>query len=224
MAHFSKDEALTQAFVEDEDVHRETAARIFSMAPEKVGPDERRRAKAINFGVIYGQGPFGLAKTLKISQGMAKDFIEKYFARFPKVKVFMEETKKKAHRLGYVETLFGRVRYLPDIRSQNHRSRSEAERMAINTPIQGTAADLIKIAMLRVDRRLKKEGLMAQIILQVHDELIAEAPDAECERVKEILEEEMILSGKEEFYPGAPVMDKVPLKVDSVISQNWKHA
>ncbi|MDR2460494.1 MAG: DNA polymerase I [Deltaproteobacteria bacterium] len=223
MAEFSKDPSLLAAFQNDEDIHRETAAQVFGLAPDQVGPDERRKAKAINFGVIYGQGPFGLAKVLKISQGAARDFIDLYFKRFPGVKDFMEETKKKAVKTGYVETLYGRRRYLEGIRSSNHQIRTEAERMAINTPVQGTAADIIKVAMLRVAARLAAEYPKARLILQVHDELIVECPKEDKEALMEILSKEMVAAGTEAFYKGAPILE-VPLKVDSVASPNWTHA
>jgi DNA polymerase-1 len=223
MAEFSRDKALLKAFADGGDVHRETAARVFGTSPEKVTADERRSAKAINFGIIYGQGPFGLSKALKITQGQARDFISLYFARFPGVKAFMEEAQKEARRWGKVTTLFGRRRFLPNIASKSHALRGEAERMAVNTPIQGTAADLIKIAMLRVDRAFRKAGLKARILLQVHDELIVEAPAHEADRAVSILREEMLLAGSEPFFEGARAL-KVPLKVDASVSERWSHA
>jgi DNA polymerase-1 len=223
MAEFSGDQNLLQAFLNDRDVHRETAAGILGVAPEAVGPEERRKAKAINFGIIYGQGPFGLAKTLKVSQAEARDFIALYFRRFPGVRAFMEATKAEARRSMMVTTLLGRRRYLKNISAVNHQLRSEAERMAINTPIQGSAADLIKIAMLRADARLKREGLDARLLLQVHDELIVEAKEDQADQVRKVLEEEMVLAGKEPFFPGASAL-KVPLKVDASVSRRWTHA
>jgi DNA polymerase-1 len=222
MAAFSCDLSLLSAFQYDQDIHRETASLIFNIPLHTVGPSERRQAKAINFGIIYGQGPFGLARQLKISQGQARDFIELYFKRFPGVKDFMDKMKQIAANKGFVETMFGRRRYLPGIRSRKAPERFEAERMAINTPIQGTAADIIKIAMLRVHARLEKESPKSRLILQVHDELIVETPDADVEIVKTILTEEMIAAGNVPFFPGAPAL-AVPLKVDQSVSQNWSH-
>ncbi|MDR1164826.1 MAG: DNA polymerase I [Deltaproteobacteria bacterium] len=223
MAAFSQDEALLRAFANDEDIHRETASQIWGSPLSAVSDEERRRAKAINFGIIYGQGAFGLGRALKIGQGVARDFIQRYFERFPGVKKFMEETPQKAKREGLVATLHGRRRYLPEINSSNALRRQEAERVAINTTIQGTAADLMKIAMLRVWRRLGAEGLAAKIVLQVHDELIVECPDAEVEAAQAILREEMTLAGATPFYPGAPTL-AVPLKVDVASSQSWARA
>ncbi|MDR2340539.1 MAG: DNA polymerase I [Deltaproteobacteria bacterium] len=223
MAEFSQDKALLKAFHEDEDIHRETAAHVFGVSPKDVTAEERRKAKAINFGIIYGQGPFGLGKVLGIPQGEAKDFINLYFRRFPGVRLFMEETQKDARSSQMVRTLFGRRRFLRNIVSGNHQLKSEAERIAINTPIQGTAADLIKIAMLRVENRLRKEGLKARILLQVHDELIVEAPETESEKVRELLKEEMSKAGSEPFFPGAKTL-RVPLKVDTSVSRRWTHA
>ncbi|MDR2613567.1 MAG: DNA polymerase I [Deltaproteobacteria bacterium] len=223
MAEFSGDGTLMEAFRQDADIHRETAAAVFGKSPAEVTPEERSRAKAINFGIIYGQGPFGLARALKIPQGAARDFIETYFRRFPGVKAFMERIQREAARSGEVRTLFGRRRILQGFSSGTRQARAEAERMAVNTPVQGTAADVIKIAMLRAGRRLAREAPEARLLLQVHDELIAEAPEAEAEKVTRILREEMTLAGSEPFFAGAPVL-KVPLKVDSVASRTWTHA
>ncbi|MDR2197953.1 MAG: DNA polymerase I [Deltaproteobacteria bacterium] len=223
MAEFSQDKALIQAFLNDEDVHSETAARVFGLKPGEVDPESRRKAKAINFGIIFGQGPFGLAKALKISQAEARDFIDLYFSRFPGVKSFMEEIKKEAKRAQMVRTLFGRRRFLPNISSKNYQLRAEAERMAVNTPIQGTAADLIKIAMLRVDERLKRENLDARILLQVHDELIVEAAEDQGPKAEKVLAEEMALGDLQKTFPNVKPF-KVPLKVDTSVSRRWSHA
>ncbi|MDR3154570.1 MAG: DNA polymerase I [Deltaproteobacteria bacterium] len=223
MAEFSGDLALMDAFRHGADIHRETAAAIFGKAPADVTPEERDRAKAINFGIIYGQGPFGLARSLKIPQGAARDFITQYFARFPGVKAFMDSVQKEAARAGEVRTLFGRRRALAGFSSSSRQARAEAERMAINTPVQGTAADIIKIAMLRAAARLRKDSPRTRLLLQVHDELIAEAPEDEAEKTAAILSEEMELAGSKPFYEGAPVL-KVPLKVDCAVSRTWAHA
>jgi DNA polymerase-1 len=223
MAEFSKDAALLEAFRQGADIHRETASGIFGKAPAEVTSEERSRAKAINFGIIYGQGAFGLAKALKIPQGAARDFIERYFRRFPGVKAFMDGIRKEAAGSGEVRTLFGRRRILQGFSSMARQARSEAERMAINTPVQGTAADVIKIAMLRAARRLASEAPEARLLLQVHDELIAEAPEGKADLVARVISEEMELAGSEPFWKGAPTL-KVPLRVDSAISKTWTHA
>jgi DNA polymerase-1 len=223
MAEFSKDSALIEAFKNDEDIHRETAAKVFGINPQDVSPEERQRAKAINFGIIYGQSASGLGRILKIDTREAASFISLYFTRFPGVKAFMEEAIERARHTQKATTLFGRRRFLPNILLMNHSIRGEAERMAINTPIQGTAADLIKIAMIKVHNRFIKDKVKGRILLQVHDELIVEAPEDEAEKVKDILVGEMAAAGSKEFFPGAPVLS-VPLKVDSSISKRWSHA
>jgi DNA polymerase-1 len=223
MAEFSKDSALIEAFKNDEDIHRETAAKVFGINPQDVSPEERQRAKAINFGIIYGQSATGLGKILKIDTKEAASFISLYFTRFPGVKAFMDEAIERARHTQKATTLFGRRRFLPNILSMDHSIRGEAERMAINTPIQGTAADLIKIAMIKVHNRFIKDKLKGRILLQVHDELIVEAPEDEAEKVKDILVEEMAAAGSKEFFPGAPVLS-VPLKVDCSVSKRWSHA
>ncbi|MDR1394883.1 MAG: DNA polymerase I, partial [Deltaproteobacteria bacterium] len=176
MAHFSQDKALLEAFRNDEDIHTQTASQIYRLEPDQVTREQRREAKTINFGVIYGQGPFGLAKQLKINQQAAKLFIELYFQKFTGVQIYMDTVTRKAKEDGLVTTWCGRVRYLPALTGGGFQAMREAERMAVNTPIQGTAADIIKMAMLAVDRRLKAENLASRLILQVHDELVVEAP------------------------------------------------
>ncbi|MDR1313523.1 MAG: DNA polymerase I [Deltaproteobacteria bacterium] len=223
MAELSGDLALTEAFRRGEDIHRETAAAVFGKLPEAVTPEERSRAKSINFGIIYGQGAFGLGQAMKIPQGAARDFIERYFARFPGINSYMERVKKDAARSGEVRTLFGRRRYLTGFKSASQRERAEAERFAINTPVQGSAADLIKIAMLRAARRLAAECPSALLVLQIHDELLCEVPEADAERATRVISEEMVAAGSEPFFPGAPVM-KVPLKVDHSAARSWTHA
>jgi DNA polymerase-1 len=222
MAHFSEDQALIKAFERDDDIHAQTAAEIFGLEPGQVPPDLRRQAKTINFGIIYGQGAFGLSKQLNITQGMAKDFIDRYFQRFPGVRTYMEKTCIEAAQKGYVTTLFGRRRYLPALSSLGPAKR-EAERMAINTPIQGTAADIIKMAMLRVDQALRQMALKSKIIIQVHDELVLEVPEDELATVKSLLTSEMSKAGADPVISGAKPLT-VPLKVDVADGQAWVHA
>ncbi|HBI15102.1 MAG TPA: DNA polymerase I [Desulfobulbaceae bacterium] len=187
LAHYSKDEALLQAFQNGEDVHRQTAAEIFFVAPQLITPEMRRVAKTINFGIVYGMSSFGLAEQMNISRKEAQTFIDRYFAHFQGIQVFMGEIVAKARQDGYVATLLGRRRQLPDIGHRDRTRREFAERMAINTPIQGTAADIIKLAMLRVDRELRENRLGARMLLQVHDELVLEVPENEIEATKNLL-------------------------------------
>ena len=214
MAHFSDDEQLTRAFNEDMDVHSATASALFGVRLEDVTSDMRRKAKTINFGVIYGMSAFGMSERLGISRGEAKEFIDGYFRNFNGVKRYMENAMAHAREMGYVETLMHRRRYLPDINSKNGNVRGFAERNAVNAPIQGTAADIIKIAMVKIDERLKREGLKAEMILQVHDELNFNCPPEEVERLSAIIREEM---------EGAYKL-KVPLKVDIGVGENWLEA
>ncbi len=191
LAHLSGDANLVEAFRSGQDIHRQTAALVFGCAPEKVSPILRTRAKEVNFGVVYGMGAFGLARRLGIPQAEAKAFIEGYFARFPDVKRFQEDTIERVRQDGFVTTMLGRRRYLPEIRSKNWNVRSFAERAAINSPIQGTAADLIKIAMIRIHRRIAAEGLPARMLLTVHDELVFEVEDGSIAAVGDLVREEM---------------------------------
>ena len=191
LAHLSGDENLTLAFLSGQDVHAATAARIFHKRIEDVTKDERRRAKTANFGIIYGISAFGLSQQLECSRQEAKALIDGYFAAFPRVIAYIEEQKERARQNGFAETLFGRRRYLPDINSHNGTVRAFAERNAVNAPIQGTAADIIKKAMVAIDRRLTEEGLKAQMTMQVHDELNFNVPVNEVERVREIVVGEM---------------------------------
>ena len=191
LAHYSGDAALTEAFRKGEDIHTRTAAEIFTVNPALVSPDMRRAAKAINFGIAYGMSAFGLAEELNISRREAKEFIERYFAHYPGVQRFMEDIVERARGQGFVTTLMGRRRYLPDIRAKNAGRRQFAERTAINTPIQGTAAEIIKLAMIAVEKRLRREGLAARQILQIHDEIVIEAPEKEAETVAGMMKEEM---------------------------------
>ncbi|MCG6505057.1 DNA polymerase I [Kingella pumchi] len=191
MAHLSGDKTLIAAFQNGEDVHRRTAAEVFGIAPENVSHEQRRYAKTINFGLIYGMGQYGLAKSLGIDNLSAKNFIDRYFARYPGVAEYMQRTKEEAAAQGYVETLFGRRLYLPDIRAKNANARAGAERAAINAPMQGTASDLIKRAMIAVSERLHSDGLQSKLIMQVHDELVLEVVESELETVKAMLPQVM---------------------------------
>ena len=222
LAHFSRDESLLKAFANDEDIHTQTAAEIFGLRPGEVDARARREAKTINFGVVYGQGAFALGKQLGIPQAQARDFIERYFARFPGVRRYMEETREAARASGYVSTWFGRRRYLAGL-SGGYQARQEAERMAINTPIQGTAADLIKMAMLKVDQRLGKEHPRARLIMQVHDELVLEAPSGEAREVAALVREEMAAVGQKPPISGGRPLE-TPLKVDVGQGPNWAEA
>lgn len=191
MAHLSGDKGLLSAFAHGEDVHRSTAAEVFGKAIDQVTPDERRMAKVINFGLIYGMSAFGLAQQLGLDRKVAAAYVDRYFARFPGVKRYMNETRAKALEWGCVETVFGRRLWLPDIKSARHAVRAGAERAAINAPMQGTAADLIKLAMIAVDDWLVRSGLKSRLILQVHDELVVESPVEEAEIVRKKLPELM---------------------------------
>ncbi len=214
MAHLSGDEGLVRAFASGEDIHRATAAEVFGLAPEQVTADERRSAKAINFGLIYGMSAFGLAKQLGIDRGSAQGYVDKYFARYPGVKRFMEQTREEARERGYVETVFGRRLYVPDIRASNMQRRQYAERTAINAPMQGTAADIIKRAMLAIDAWLPASGLDCRMIMQVHDELVFE--------VKEGQEAEAGTHIRQ--YMEAAACLSVPLVVEVGTGANWDQA
>lgn len=211
MAHLSDDERLLEAFQRGEDVHRATAAEIFGITPLEVGPDQRRSAKAINFGLIYGMSAFGLARQLGIERGAAAAYMERYFTRYPGVARYMEETRASAREQGYVETVFGRRLWLSEIRSSHAGRRQAAERAAINAPMQGTAADLIKRAMLAVQDWLDAQKLHSKLILQVHDELILEAPDDELALIRNELPR--LMNGVAQL--------KVPLVVDLSVGPNW---
>lgn len=214
MAHLSGDAAMIEAFRGDADIHRATAAKIYHKAPEEVGRDERSKAKRANFGIIYGITVFGLADRLGITREEARGLIDGYFATFPKVWDYMEQAKRLARERGYVETMYGRRRYLPDINSGNATVRGFAERNAINAPIQGTAADIIKLAMIAIDRRFREEGLRAKMILQVHDELNFSVPKDEKEAVERIVVEQM---------QGAAKLS-VPLIAECGWGDNWLEA
>ncbi len=214
MAHLSKDARLLQAFAEGQDIHAATAAEVFNLAPEAVDSAARRAAKAINFGLIYGQTPYGLAQQLGIDQAAAKQYMDRYFERYPGVLAYMEQTRTLAKKQGYVETLFGRRLYVPEIRSSNPARRNYAERAAINAPMQGTAADFIKMAMIAVDTWLQEQPERGRMILQVHDELILEVPEAGLEAAKLALRERM--EGVAELA--------VPLLVGLGVGRHWDEA
>ena len=191
LAHITGDEHMQQAFLNGADIHRSTAAKIYHIPESEVTPQLRSASKAINFGIMYGKGAYSLSKDLGISVKEADSFLKTYLDTFPKVDSYMKDCIAHAKDKGYVETLFGRRRALPELASSNFQVRASGERMARNTPIQGTAADIIKLAMVHVWQRLREEKLQARLLLQVHDELIVEAPEAECDEVKRILKEEM---------------------------------
>ncbi len=214
LAHYSEDDILMASFLEDEDIHARTAAEVFQTIPDMVTPELRRQAKAINFGIIYGMSPFGLSKELNISQKMAKAYIGNYFKTYKGVKAFIDRTIDEAGKTRRSSTLFGRIRFLPDINSDNRNLRSAAERTAVNTPIQGTAADLIKLAMIRVDAAFRKQGLQSAMLLSVHDELVFESPPGETETVKALVRD--ILENVRPL--------KVPLKVNVADGKDWTEA
>ena len=211
MAHFSGDDAMVDAFRKGQDIHARTAAEVYGVPMEQVTRDMRSSAKAVNFGLVYGISEFGLARNIGVSRREAADFIARYFRRYPGVKRFMDEAVKKGYDSGYAETMMGRRRQLPELKSSNANVRSFGERAAMNTPVQGTAADIIKLAMVRVHEALKKEGLRARLILQVHDELLIEAPREEKERVAALLQKCM-----EEVFAL-----KVPLVAEVKTGESW---
>ena len=202
---------MQQYFLDGKDIHTKTASEIFHVDPEEVTPEMRKSAKAVNFGIVYGIGEYSLSQDLGVPMRVAKDYIEKYFALFPNIKGFLDGVKAEAHRDGFVTTLFGRKRFIPELQSTKKPLVAFGERVAMNAPIQGTAADVIKIAMVRVARRLKEEGLKSRLILQGHDELILECPEAEAEAAAKLLSEEM---------EGA-VSYSVPLIAESSIGKTW---
>ncbi|HEB55589.1 MAG TPA: DNA polymerase I [Gammaproteobacteria bacterium] len=214
MAHLSGDAGLLKAFAAGEDIHRATAAEVFGLAPESVSKDQRRSAKAINFGLIYGMSAFGLARQLDISRAEAQDYVDRYFARYPGVKEYMERTREQARAQGYVETVFGRRLYLPEINARNAMRRQYAERTAINAPMQGTAADIIKRAMIEVDRRLQETGINVRMIMQVHDELVFEVAGEILDEAVDIIRNSMVAAAEL----------AVPLVVDIGVGDNWDEA
>ena len=214
LAHIAHDENMIKAFQDKEDIHTITASQVFGMPPEMVTPLMRSRAKAVNFGIVYGIGAFSLSKDINVSRKEAQRYIDDYLTLYSGVDRYMKEVVEKAKEDGYVETLFHRRRYLPELTASNFNLRAFGERVARNMPIQGTAADIIKIAMVRVDRRLKRENMRARLILQVHDELIVEAPEDEAEQAARILTEEM---------EGA-VSLTVPMVAEASVGKTWYDA
>jgi DNA polymerase-1 len=214
MAHISGDVGLLDAFRNSEDIHASTAAKVFGVHINDVTPLMRRKAKEVNFGIMYGIGPFGLSRRLNITQPEAKEIITKYFERFPKVKQYINDTIAAARARGYVSTLMDRRRYLPDINSRNQNIRGNAERQAINMPIQGTAADMIKLAMIHIDSALRKKHMKSRMLLQVHDELVFEVPHHEVETVREIVHDRM---------KNALKLD-IPIEVELGSGSNWLEA
>ncbi|MBM3573358.1 MAG: DNA polymerase I, partial [Alphaproteobacteria bacterium] len=214
MAHLSADASLRNAFGSGQDVHRATAAEVFACALDAVSDDQRRAAKAINFGLIYGMSAFGLARQLGIERGAAQSYIDRYFERYPGVRTYMDRIRELAHQQGYVETVFGRRLYLPEINTRNVQRRQYAERTAINAPMQGTAADIIKRAMIAVARFIENARVPADLIMQVHDELVLEVDRAVADEVA---------SAVADIMAGAASLD-VPLVVDVGRGANWDEA
>ncbi|OIQ68689.1 DNA polymerase I [mine drainage metagenome] len=214
MAHLSQDGGLLAAFAAGEDIHRATAAEIFGCERTEVTSEQRRYAKVINFGLIYGMSAFGLASQMGVERSAAQSYIDRYFARYPGVAQFMQHTRDAAHRQGYVETLFGRRLWVPEINSPNGMRRQGAERAAINAPMQGTAADLIKLAMINVDRWLDQQKLASRMVMQVHDELVLEVPEAELALIRQHLPRLM----------GDVAKLDVPLLVEMGVGANWERA
>ncbi|MCK9466682.1 MAG: DNA polymerase, partial [Thiopseudomonas sp.] len=214
MAHLAQDSSLLEAFRNDRDVHKATAAEVFGVALDEVTSEQRRNAKAINFGLIYGMSAHGLAKQIGSNRTEAQQYIDRYFERYPGVLAYMENTRKQAAEQGYVETLFGRRLYLPEIKAKNPMLRKAAERTAINAPMQGTAADIIKRAMIAVDAWLSESNLRAHVVMQVHDELVLEVHQDDVAQVRENL---------------LPLMSQaaqldVPLLVEAGVGNNWDEA
>ena len=214
LAHMSGDEAMIQAFRDGVDIHTVTASQVFGVSPDRVTSDMRRAAKAVNFGIVYGISPFSLSQDIHVSVAQAKSYMEKYFAHYAGVRAYMDGVVEQGKSQGYVSTLYGRRRWLPELKSSNFNTRSFGERVALNMPIQGTAADIIKLAMIRVEHRLAQEGLQAQLVLQVHDELIVECPQEEADTVARLLTQEM--EGVAQLA--------VPLTAEAKVGQTWAEA
>jgi DNA polymerase-1 len=211
LAHFSGDKELKKAFAADEDIHRFVASQIYGVDPEEVTDQMRSNCKAVNFGIIYGQGPFGLSRTIGISQAEAKKFIADYFDRYSSIREFMDKSIEQAKQDGYAETILSRRRRIGGLSSKNFNKRTQAERMAINTIVQGSAADLIKVAMINIQRKINTEKLPVKMILQIHDELVFELPKKEAKKHSKWISAEMA---------GAMKLD-VPLKVDIAVGSTW---
>lgn len=214
MAHLSGDKGLLEAFAKGQDIHKTTAAEVFSVSIDKVDNDQRRAAKAINFGLIYGMSAFGLAKQLGVSRTEAQQYVELYFSRYPGVKIFMDNTRERAKKDGFVETVYQRRLYLPEINARNAARRQYAERTAINAPMQGTAADIIKLAMIDIDDWLQKSTVDAKMIMQVHDELVFEV---ENKQLTSFIGEIDTRMSKNDLL-------SVPLEVDIGYGNNWDEA
>jgi DNA polymerase-1 len=212
LAHFSDDPLLVEAFRRGDDIHSLTASQVFGVPPMLIDAEHRRRAKAVNFGIVYGLSPFGLSQQLGIEQREAKKFIEAYFEKYSGVRKFIDRTLQETRLEQKVKTLFGRMRPIPDINSKNANMRGFAERTAVNTPLQGTAADLIKLAMIRLDEELRARQLKSRMLVQVHDELLFEVPQDEVKLMRELVREKM-----EGVYPL-----KVPLLVEVSVGSNWR--
>ena len=211
LAHLSQDNSLLNAFQHDEDIHAATAAQLFNVDTSQVTPDMRRVAKTVNFGVIYGMSGYGLEQATELSREEATQFITAYFEKYPGIKQYLESTKKQAGEKGYVQTLLGRRRPIPEIHSPNRQIREAAERMAINMPVQGTSADIIKVAMIHLYKEMEKRRLKSKLLLQVHDELVFEVPENEREEMRQLVP--LIMSTALEL--------SVPLKVDIKTGANW---
>ena len=211
LAHFSADEALRAAFGADQDIHRFVASQVFNVPLDEVTSEQRSRCKAVNFGIIYGQGAAALGRGIGVSTAEAREFIEQYFARYGSIRAFIDECIERAKQTGYAETVLGRRRRITDLRSRNLGRRAQAERLAVNTVIQGSAADLIKVAMLNVQRRIEAEQLPIRMILQVHDELVFELPASEAQEHAKWIAAEMV----------SAIRFDVPLKVDTSWGPSW---
>jgi DNA polymerase-1 len=212
LAHYSKDPLLVEAFRRGDDIHTLTASQVFGIPPLMVTSEHRRQAKVVNFGIVYGLSAFGLSQNLGIEPSDAKKYIDAYFEKYKGVRAFIDRTLEETRRNGLVKTLFGRVRPIPDINSKNFNLRGFAERTAVNTPLQGTAADLIKIAMIRIDAAIRERGLEARMTLQVHDELVFEVPESELDGMRSLVREHM-----ESVHLLA-----VPLMVEIGVGKNWR--
>ena len=211
LAHFSKDKAMCAAFADDQDIHRFVASQIFGVGLEDVTDEMRSRCKAVNFGIIYGQGAFGLSRSIGISRVEAKKFIDDYFARYASIREFMDSCIRAGEQSGYAETILHRRRDIANLKSKNGNKRSQAERLVVNTVIQGSAADLIKVAMINIQRQIDTENLPVKMILQIHDELVFELPAGDAEKYAQWIDEQMI---------GAIALD-IPLKVDISYGPTW---
>jgi DNA polymerase-1 len=215
MAHVCNDATLVTAFNAGHDIHSATAAALFGIELDDVQSEQRRIAKTVNFGIMYGQGSFGLARQLGISRTESKEIIDQYFQRYPNIKSYIDQTIEQAKKQGYVETLLGRRRYFPALESNNQAIRQGAERAAINMPIQGTAADMMKLAMINVHGRMKQEGMQSLMIMQIHDELVFDAVKDEVEALRDLVKHEM---------EHAMSLGDVPIIVETGIGQNWEEA